>query len=124
MDCLIAPGGVSVASAHGEARYWAYTSVFNGLDLPVFCLPVGEVGEGDRWEGAESKGDGGERNGNGDVKEKEKEKTGMESLWGSGTSGAEKYEGGSVGIQIVGRRLEEEKLLGMVRIIERDLGLV
>ncbi|KAF7885333.1 uncharacterized protein EAF01_011398 [Botrytis porri] len=107
VDCIIAPGGVSVANAHGEARYWGYTSVFNGLDLPVACLPVGEVMEGDAWGGGGNEG----------------RKTVMEGLWGPGKEGAEKYEGGSVGLQIVGRRLEEEKLLKMVGIIEKDLGL-
>ncbi|KAF7867087.1 uncharacterized protein EAF02_009873 [Botrytis sinoallii] len=105
VDCIIAPGGVTVANAHEEAKYWGYTSVFNGLDLPVACLPAGEVEEGDVWDGNE----GG--------------KTDMEALWGPGKKGAQKYEGGSVGLQIVGRRLEEEKLLKMVRIIEKDLGL-
>ncbi|KAF7903925.1 hypothetical protein EAF00_001259 [Botryotinia globosa] len=108
VDCIIAPGGVTVANAHEEAKYWGYTSVFNGLDLPVACLPAGEVEEGDVWGDADGN-DGG--------------KTDMEALWGPGKEGAQKYEGGSVGLQIVGRRLEEEKLLKMVRIIERDLGL-
>ncbi|TGO55301.1 hypothetical protein BOTNAR_0248g00170 [Botryotinia narcissicola] len=108
VDCIIAPGGVTVANAHEEAKYWGYTSVFNGLDLPVACLPAGEVEEGDVWGDADGN-DGG--------------KTDIEALWGPGKVGAQKYEGGSVGLQIVGRRLEEEKLLKMVRIIERDLGL-
>ncbi|TGO20342.1 hypothetical protein BPAE_0306g00060 [Botrytis paeoniae] len=108
VDCIIAPGGVTVANAHEEAKYWGYTSVFNGLDLPVACLPAGEVEEGDVW---------------GDADGNESGKTDMEALWGPGKEGAQKYEGGSVGLQIVGRRLEEEKLLKMVRIIERDLGL-
>ncbi|KAF7875271.1 hypothetical protein EAF04_002443 [Stromatinia cepivora] len=142
VDCIIAPGGVSVANAHEEARYWGYTSVFNGLDLPVFCLPVGEVQEGDCWEGIswgdeengakEMDGAGGLKldsklDGNKDHKieerEKETEKSEMEKQWGEKEQGAKKYEGGSVGIQIIGRRLEEEKLLRMVRIIESDLGL-
>ncbi|THV46969.1 hypothetical protein BGAL_0345g00040 [Botrytis galanthina] len=108
VDCIIAPGGVTAANAHEEAKYWGYTSVFNGLDLPVACLPAGEVEDGDVWGDADGN-DGG--------------KTDMEALWGPGKEGAQKYEGGSVGLQIAGRRLEEEKLLKMVRIIERDLGL-
>ncbi|KAF5875738.1 putative fatty-acid amide hydrolase protein [Botrytis fragariae] len=108
VDCIIAPGGVTVANAHEEAKYWGYTSVFNGLDLPVACLPAGEVEDSDVW---------------GDADGNESGKTDMEALWGPGNEGAQKYEGGSVGLQIVGRRLEEEKLLKMVRIIERDLGL-
>ncbi|KAF7957290.1 hypothetical protein EAE96_002877 [Botrytis aclada] len=105
VDCILAPGGVTVANAHEEAKYWGYTSVFNGLDLPVACLPAGEVEERDAWDGNDDR------------------KTDMEAMWGPGKEGALKYEGGSVGLQIVGRRLEEEKLLKMVRMIERDLGL-
>ncbi|KAB8289995.1 hypothetical protein EYC80_010322 [Monilinia laxa] len=126
VDCLIAPGGVGVACAHGEARYWGYTSVFNGLDLPVFCLPVGELGVGGLGGGDEGDGEG---DGVGTVgkvdrgiEENKREKTEVEAQWDSQT-GPEKYKGGIVGIQIIGRRLEEEKLLDMVRIIERDLGL-
>ncbi|TEY34599.1 hypothetical protein BOTCAL_0623g00020 [Botryotinia calthae] len=108
VDCIIAPGGVTVANAHEEAKYWGYTNVYNGLDLPVACLPAGEVQEGDAW---------------GDENENKIAKTHMEALWGPGKEGAQKYEGGSVGLQIVGRRLEEEKLLKLTKIIERDLGL-
>ncbi|ESZ90627.1 hypothetical protein SBOR_8985 [Sclerotinia borealis F-4128] len=99
VDCLVGPGGVSVASKRGEARYWGWGG-----------------GGGDYWGGA----DAGEGEGEGEVR-----RTEMEGLWrddeGKGDeedSGPRKYEGGSVGLQIVGRRLQEEKLLDMVKIIE------
>ncbi|KAG4027999.1 hypothetical protein MFRU_025g00650 [Monilinia fructicola] len=117
VDCLLAPGGVSVASGHGEARYWGYTSVFNGLDLPVVCLPVDGVGAGGVTDGTDGTGEESEHH-----EEKKREKTAMEAQWDA-RSGPAKYHGASVGLQIVGRRLEEEELLDMARIIERDLGL-
>ncbi|KAI9646465.1 hypothetical protein NHQ30_004458 [Ciborinia camelliae] len=105
VDCIMGPPGVSVAAAHGEARYWGYTSVFNLLDLPVVCVPVGAVRDDDGW-GV-------------DAKLKERKPSEMEAQW----SEARKYKGASVGIQLVGWRLEEEKLLHVARIVGRDLGL-
>lgn len=37
---------------------------------------------------------------------------------------SEKYEGGPVGLQVIGRRFEEEKVLDMLEIIAQVLGKV
>ncbi|PQE31249.1 hypothetical protein CJF32_00001847 [Rutstroemia sp. NJR-2017a WRK4] len=105
IDCLICPGGVAAAHALGESKYWGYSSVWNAMDRAVITLPVGEVLESDRWE--DEVGDG--------------KRTDMEALWGKGVEGARKYEGASVGLQIVGERLQEERLFGMARVIEEVL---
>ncbi|KAM3077271.1 hypothetical protein ACMFMF_005179 [Clarireedia jacksonii] len=103
IDCLICPGNVAVANALGESKYWGYTSVWNGLDRAVVSLPVEGVEESDAWEDAEG------------------QRTDMEALWGGGAAGAKKYEGAKVGLQIVGERLQEEKLLDMAKVIEEVL---
>jgi len=36
----------------------------------------------------------------------------------------EKYDGGPVGLQVIGRRFEEEKLLDVLEVIQRTLGPV
>jgi amidase len=104
IDCLLCPGNVAVANALGESKYWGYTTVWNALDRAVITLPVGDVLESDRWEDGDGKG-----------------RTDMEALWGEGLDGARKYEGARVGLQIVGERLQEERLLGMARVIEEVL---
>jgi amidase len=51
IDGIICPANASVASAHGESKYWwGCTSVFNILDYnaAVFLVSVGE--ETDTWE--------------------------------------------------------------------------
>ena len=47
-------------------------------------------------------------------------------LWKSGliVDEPEKYEGGPVGLQIIGRRYEEEKVLDILEIIAQTLGSV
>jgi amidase len=42
----------------------------------------------------------------------------------TGTDDPEKYEGGPVGLQIIGRRFEEEKVLDMVEVIASVIGKV
>lgn len=54
--------------------------------------------------------------------ENENERKGRkDGYWGQGKEGAKKYEGAKVAIQVVGRRLEEEKLLTIVERVVEDL---
>jgi Asp-tRNA(Asn)/Glu-tRNA(Gln) amidotransferase A subunit family amidase len=47
-------------------------------------------------------------------------------LWKSGliVDEPEKYEGGPVGLQVIGRRFEEEKVLSILEIIAQALGRI
>jgi hypothetical protein len=50
LDCLLCPANPSVASFHGESRYWGYTSAFNLLDYCGTVFPVGFVQSNHTWE--------------------------------------------------------------------------
>jgi amidase len=41
MDALLCPVAPWVATRHGTARYWPYTSTWNLLDYPALAFPVG-----------------------------------------------------------------------------------
>lgn len=108
MDVLISPVNASVASVHGESRHWGYTSVFNALDYPSVVIPMGKVRPSDTWDPSAS------------------------GLYLSSTdewyrqlfdmkSGASRYRDAPIGIQVVGKRLQEEKLLNVAGVIEDSI---
>jgi amidase len=43
VDALICPVGPGVATRHGTAKYWYYTSVWNLLDWPAVVFPIGSA---------------------------------------------------------------------------------
>jgi amidase len=92
-----------VASAHDESKYWGYTAVFNATDLPGVVFPVTKVEETDTWD-VDTKPVMGEK----DVM--------YRRFWDEG--GVEKYKDAPVNLQLVGRRLREERLLAVAEIVE------
>jgi len=108
VDFLICPANPSVASAHDESRYWGYTSVFNALDYSVITLPVGQVQNTDTWTQFPPSS--------------QVPLTTMDE-WYRGlyapNGGPSKYRDAPISIQIVARRLQEEKALNFAGVIER-----
>jgi amidase len=103
IDALLCPVNASVASAHDESKYWGYTAVFNATDLPGVVFPVTRVRETDTWDV--------------DTKEVMGEKDAMyRKFWDEG--GVEKYRDAPVNLQLVGRRLREERLLAVAEVVE------
>ena len=43
IDCLLTPVGPSAAPQHGTAKWWGYTSIWNLLDYPAVVFPVTTV---------------------------------------------------------------------------------
>jgi amidase len=105
IDALLCPVNASVASAHDESRYWGYTSVFNALDLPGVVFPVGHVLASDTWDEASKRA--------GVCGDKDRE---YRAFWDAG--GAEKYKDAPVNLQLVGKRLQEERLLAVCEVVE------
>ncbi len=109
LDCLICPISPSVASVHDESMYWGYTSVFNVLDYPVSCIPIGKVNDSDNWASFPSA----------------KIPSGPLDAWHRSLykdpEASTRYQNSPTSVQIVGRRLREEELLSMTRLIERAL---
>lgn len=104
VDVIITPPMPHTAVPHGSCRWVGYTKVWNVLDYPALVIPAGKVEDEDvraPWC-VELRGpmDGWNRS----LWEDNKEE--MASL------------GLSVGIQIVGRRFEEEKVLAVGKVVD------
>lgn len=108
IDAILCPANVSVASSHGESKYWGYSSVFNMLDYSAVVFPVGVVEETDTWAAHPhiSKGD----------------LTIEDSFFRHAYTGPEEYSRAPVNLQLVTRRYGEERLLLMVDEVMKSLG--
>lgn len=104
IDVLLCPVNPSVASAHDESKHWGYTSAFNALDLPGTVFPVSVVKDDDALE-----------NGTPVLSEKDEEYRDFYK------SGASKYRDAPISLQLVGKRLQEEKLLAMTEAVQKSL---
>ncbi|KAJ4991722.1 acetamidase [Stagonosporopsis vannaccii] len=105
IDALLCPVGPGVAPKHNTAKYWSYTSQWNLLDYPGLVFPVCKVNmKQDKWRGDEiSLGELDDEN---------------RKLWDP-----EEFHGAPVGLQLVGRRFEDEKIIGMLEHITQSIGL-
>ncbi|PSN60183.1 amidase [Corynespora cassiicola Philippines] len=105
IDALLCPVGPGVAPKHNTAKYWGYTSQWNLLDYPGAVFPVLKVDkEKDDWESDEKPLSGQDED--------------NRKLWDS-----EEFHGVPVGLQLVGRRFEDEKVVGILEHIVELLGL-
>ncbi|KAH6622086.1 amidase signature domain-containing protein [Boeremia exigua] len=105
VDALLCPVGPGVAPKHNTARYWSYTSQWNLLDYPGLVFPVCTVDkEQDKWTGDEPP-----------LGELDKDNR---ELWDP-----EEFHGAPVGLQLVGRRFEDEKIVGILEHITGLIGL-
>ncbi|GKZ21495.1 hypothetical protein AbraIFM66951_006678 [Aspergillus brasiliensis] len=105
VDAIILPSGGTVAPPHGTMEYFTYEAISNILEWTCATVPVTKVdGSLDRKPDApfEPMSDYDRRN------------------WDSYTP--EKYKDAPVCLQVMGRRFEEEKVLGLLRTIDRALG--
>lgn len=99
IDALLCPVGPGVAPKHNTAKYWNYTSQWNLLDYPGLVFPVCKVDKGqDRWTGDE------QLLGELDVENR--------NLWDP-----EEFHDAPVGLQLVGRRFEDEKIVAILEYI-------
>jgi len=101
IDALLCPAGPGVAPKHNTAKYWNYTSQWNLLDYPSVVFPVCKVekDKDDQWQCGSKPLSG---------KDEENRK-----LWN-----ATDFDGVPVGLQLVGRRFEDEKILGILEHIK------
>ncbi|KAH7074521.1 amidase signature domain-containing protein [Paraphoma chrysanthemicola] len=104
VDALLCPVGPSVAPKHNTAKYWSYTSQWNLLDYPGVVFPVCKVDkEVDKWDH-----DGKALSGLDEDNRK---------LWDP-----EEFHGAPVGLQLVGRRFDDERVLGILEHIQDEIG--
>ncbi|KAH8690697.1 glutamyl-tRNA amidotransferase-like protein subunit A [Talaromyces proteolyticus] len=99
VDAIICPANAAAASAHDENRYWGYTCVWNALDFPALVFPVSSVEQTDHWSSFEPL----------------HPPSSPMDMWHRSlyddSNGPLKYEGAPVSLQVVGRRLNGEKVL-------------
>ncbi|KAF1933707.1 amidase [Didymella exigua CBS 183.55] len=105
IDALLCPVGPGVAPKHNTARYWSYTSQWNLLDYPGLVFPVDKVDKRvDKWNGDEQV-----------LGELDQENRG---LWDPA-----EFHGIPIGLQLVGRRFEDEKIVAILEHITDKIGL-
>ncbi|PYI30065.1 alpha-glucosidase [Aspergillus indologenus CBS 114.80] len=105
VDAVILPSGGTVAPPHGKMEYFTYEAISNVLDWTCATIPVSTVDPvlDVRTEGLfEPMSEYDRRN------------------WDSYTP--EKYKDAPVCLQVMGRRFEEEKVLGLLQTVNRALG--
>ncbi|EHK17388.1 uncharacterized protein TRIVIDRAFT_41634 [Trichoderma virens Gv29-8] len=101
VDAIICPVAPGVATQHNTAKYWTYTAVWNLLDYPALTFPAGRVEKEI------------------DIKDNRKRfLSGLdEENWQ--LYNHETFHGMSVGLQIVGRRFEDEKIIAILKFLEK-----
>jgi amidase len=105
VDALLCPVGPGVAPKHNTAKYWNYTSQWNLLDYPGVVFPVCKVDKDrDTWVGEPEL-----------LSELDEENR---KLWDP-----EEFHRSPVGLQLVGRRFEDEKILGILEHVTRAISL-
>jgi Asp-tRNA(Asn)/Glu-tRNA(Gln) amidotransferase A subunit family amidase len=107
MDILLTPVMPHSAVPHRKCRWVGYTKVFNFVDYPAVVLPAGKVDKKLDSTGAQDWASYQPRN--------ELEQ------WNSDLFDLESMDGMPVGIQLVARRLEDEKVLGAAKVIDELL---
>ncbi len=101
VDVVLMPTMPHPAVPHRTCKWVGYTKVWNFLDYPALSFPAGKV---DREL---------------DVTPAGYEPRNDYDAWNWNIYNAESMHGHPVGLQIVGRRFEEEKVLGVAAVIEK-----
>ena len=102
VDVLITPTMPHTAVPHRTCRWVGYTKVWNFLDYTALSFPAGTVQkslDASSNEGYVPRND--------------------YDAWNSGLYDLETMHGHPIGLQLVGRRFEEEKVLGAASVVER-----
>jgi amidase len=103
IDIILCPVAPTLAPPHETTKYWGYTSFWNLADYPGVVFPMGHFRSGGNAEVAAERLPPA-RNG---IEEF------VRSQWDPKT-----YENAPMSLQIVGRRLNEEKVLRALNVIE------
>ncbi|EIW63987.1 general amidase GmdA [Trametes versicolor FP-101664 SS1] len=107
VDTVLSPVAATLAPRHDATRWWGYTSYWNLMDYPAVVFPVGRF----RAAGHAAAADAGAV----DEPRNETERV-VRAEWDPAT-----YDGIPVSLQLVGKRLNEERLLGMLGRVEDAL---
>ncbi|KAL5535682.1 hypothetical protein ACEPAF_3776 [Sanghuangporus sanghuang] len=97
VDAIITPVAPTLAPKHGKTEWWGYTSYWNLADYPAAVFPVGYAGQ--FLDKVEKDGESGQQS----------------------TTRDDLYDNLPVCLQLVGRRLNEERLLGILNVVDGEL---
>jgi Asp-tRNA(Asn)/Glu-tRNA(Gln) amidotransferase A subunit family amidase len=104
IDALLCPVGPGTAPKHNTAKYWNYTSQWNLLDYPGLVFPVTTVDKDlDAWKGDE-------------------EILGELDQDNRKTWDPAEFHGTPAGLQLVGRRFDDEKIIGITEYLIAKVG--
>ena len=95
------------AVPHKKCRWVGYTKIFNFIDYPAVVLPAGHVSKELDGEAAQSMASYKPRN--------------ALDEWNWNTFNVDTMDGMPVGVQVVARRLLEEKALGAAKAVDEIL---
>jgi len=108
IDAIISPTASSLAPKHGGTRWWGYTSYWNLADYPAVVFPVGRY---DPQHGADLNSH--ENDTASAVTPSQDGRNVYDTRWETSS-----YKDFPICLQLIGRRLNEEKVLGMLNILE------
>ncbi|KAH7357367.1 acetamidase [Pyrenochaeta sp. MPI-SDFR-AT-0127] len=104
IDVLLTPVMPHSAVPHRKCRWVGYTKVFNFVDYPAAVIPAGQVSKELDGEAAESMAAYQPRN--------------PLDEWNWNLFDLDTMDGMPIGVQVVARRLQEEKVLGAAKVID------
>ncbi|EPT03524.1 hypothetical protein FOMPIDRAFT_1159112 [Fomitopsis schrenkii] len=110
VDAILSPVAPTLAPPHDTTRWWGYTSYWNLMDFPAVVFPTGRFRAHDYIPLDVS----------GEPVHGTRPRSAMEEYirkqWAPET-----YNNAPVALQLIGRRLNEERLLGVLSVVEQSL---
>ncbi|KAK0728327.1 amidase signature domain-containing protein [Lasiosphaeria miniovina] len=100
VDVLVCPVAPGIATRHGTAKYWAYSAMWNLLDYPALAFPAGTASK------------------KVDVKEQRTSFMSDHDRSNWDLYDADLFDRMSVGLQMVGRRFDDEKVVAVYRYLK------
>ncbi|GAB1522878.1 hypothetical protein RhiTH_006003 [Rhizoctonia solani] len=104
VDAVLCPAAATLAPPPNTTSWIGYTSYWNLLDLPAVVFPSGKPLQASSWASASRSSDDQPRNPMEEL---------VRAQWNPET-----FDGAPVGLQLVGRRWQEEKLLAVLKHVE------
>lgn len=108
VDAILSPVAPTLAPPHDTTRWWGYTSYWNLLDYSTAVFPVSRF-DADAYRPADVSADVAPPS-----RPRNPTEEFIQAQWDPRT-----YHNASVGLQLIGRRLNEEKVLGMLQKVEQ-----
>lgn len=107
IDVVLSPVAPTLAPPHNTTRWWGYTSYWNLVDYPAVVFPMGRFSASDFHSTNVS-----------DPLEPLQKPRNPEEDFIQGQWDPKLYDNAPISLQLIGRRLNEEKVLGILNKVE------